>query len=352
MPSAFPVTLYSKRKFLTCLNRLALSEHPIKEIKLGIQAHRLSCRSFIANQFLVIHQERFRTNMHDYSLLHRIILGFKNKLRKLLITIFVIYASIWTILESLIGLVPSTSQYFSGEFEFLILVLMSSIIGFYKNAIPESILVKYGNSSIKIEFGDIFSCEGFRVIPVSRYFFETQIVPTSLQSKLIQMFIQSQEGDKGFVLYNQTLSTALQNVTYREKYRNETQQKEKYYPLGTTAILGINGQSYMLFSLTETELKGCIPHDNCNVSKMLISLESFWREARVHARGRSISIPLIGSGVTGIRLKPIQLLELNLLAIANAVEEGGKITTEEIKIVLHHKYMEDIDLGNFQDIWN
>ena len=165
------------------------------------------------------------------------------------------------------------------------------------------------------------------------------------------MFVQSGEGGEGFTQYRRSLAVALQNSTYEEKYRDATQRKENYYPLGTTAILGINGQNYMLFSLTETELKGHIPYDNCNVSKMWTALEKFWKEARIHARGKSINIPLIGSGITGIRLNPTRILEINLLAIANAIEEGGKITTEEIRVILHPKYLEDINLHDFKNLW-
>lgn len=107
----------------------------------------------------------------------------------------------------------------------------------------------------------------------------------------------------------------------------------------------------MLFALTETELKGYIPSDNCNISKMWTALEGFWQKARIHSRGKLINIPLIGSGVTGIRLSPSRILELNLLAISNAIEEGGKITTEEIRIVLHPKYMETVNLEDFQNLW-
>lgn len=164
--------------------------------------------------------------------------------------------------------------------------------------------------------------------------------------------MQSQEGSKGFDVYEQKLSLALEQEPYQEVYRSATQRKDKYYPLGTTAFLELNGEGYILFALTETELKGYIPNNNCNVSKMCTSLESFWQKARLHSRGNSINIPLIGSGVTGIRLSPSRILELNLLAIANAIEEAGKLTTEEVRIVIHPKYMEIVDLDDFQSLWS
>ncbi|GAC1414624.1 MAG: hypothetical protein NVSMB66_7730 [Candidatus Doudnabacteria bacterium] len=166
------------------------------------------------------------------------------------------------------------------------------------------------------------------------------------------MFVQSKEGTEGFEVYKKGLSIALQGENYEETYRKGTHQREKYYPLGTTAVLELRDKKYILFALSETELKGHIPDDNCNISKMWKALEVFWEKAHTHVRGNFVNIPLIGSGVTGIRLAPTRLLELNLLAIANTIEEKGKITTEEVRIVLHPKYMEDINLNDFQSLWD
>jgi hypothetical protein len=248
--------------------------------------------------------------------------------------------------------VPEAQKYLSGDFKFLALVLISSCVGIYRNAVPGEITIKHDNSVIKVVFGDLFSFDGFKAIPVSRYFFETQVVQTSLQNKIIQLFLSSKEGNEGFRVYKQILSNALKGEGYQEVYRDATKQKEKYYPLGTTALLELNGQDFILFTLTETELKGHIPDGNCNVAKMWTALENLWNKARIYSRGNSINIPLIGSGVTGIRLEPNRLLELNLLAIVNSIEEGGKITTEEVRIVLHPKYVEDIDLSHFQTMWS
>ncbi len=289
--------------------------------------------------------------MNKYGLLHRVILGVRQKPLKALASIFLAYAAIWTVLEPLISVVSPAGKYFSGELKFFILVAVSSLIGLYRSAAPKNLSIQYGNAVVKVVFGDLFSFDGIKAIPVSRYFFEVEVVPTSLQNKIIQFFVQSQEGSKGFGFYEQSLSSALEHEPFQEIYRSATQVKEKYYPLGSTAFLKLNGKDFVLFSLTETELKGYIPNDNCDISKMWTSLEVFWQKIRVQSRGRSINIPLIGSGVTGIRLSPNRILELNLLAIINAIEEGGKITTEEIRIVLHPKYMETIILDNFRGLW-
>ena len=290
--------------------------------------------------------------MAKYGFLYRVALGLRQKPLRSFVSIFIAYVTIWAVLEPLIGIVPQAEKYFSGEFKFFVLLLTSTLIGLYRSAVPKDLIIQYGNSVIKIVFGDLFTVSGFKVIPVSRYFFETEVVSTSLQHKVIQLFVQSQEGSKGFDVYEKSLSLALEHEPCQEVYRNVLGRKDKHYPLGTSIPLDLDGETYILFALTETELKGCITNDNCNTLKMWNALEVLWQRVRVYSRGHSINIPLIGSGVTGIRLNPSQILELNLLAIANTIQESGKITTEEIKIVLHPKYMETIDLRNFQSLWN
>jgi hypothetical protein len=289
--------------------------------------------------------------MNSQWLLKRIIITLKKQPLKVFVYTFIVYATIWTILEPLIGIVPNASKYLSGEIKFTSLILVSVLIGAYRSAIPQEVNLKYGNSNIKIVFGDLFLFDGIKAIPVSRFFHETEVIPASLQGKLIQKFIHSGEGSKGFETYKKIITDSLQAESCQEIFRDATQQYEKFYSLGTTVLISLDGQPYVLFSLTETELKGYVPSDNCNASKMWIALEAFWEKIRVCTRGNSINIPLIGSGVAGIRLNSNHLLELNLLAIANALEEGGKITTEEIRIILHPKYLEDIDLSKFQSIW-
>jgi hypothetical protein len=109
--------------------------------------------------------------MKNYTLVNRIIVGFKRKPLKFFVNAFIVYATVWAILEPIIGIVPNTAQYFSGEAKFIALLFASVCVGLYRNAVPNEIYIKYGNSSIVVVFGDLFSFDGFKVIPVSRFFF-------------------------------------------------------------------------------------------------------------------------------------------------------------------------------------
>ncbi|PZV06502.1 MAG: hypothetical protein DCF22_23725 [Leptolyngbya sp.] len=106
--------------------------------------------------------------MSNYGLLHRVILGVRQKPLKPFVSAFIAYAAIWTVLEPLIGIVSPAQKYFSGELKFLILLLASILIGLYKSAVPRELSIQYGNSVIKIVFGDLFLFSGIKAIPVSR----------------------------------------------------------------------------------------------------------------------------------------------------------------------------------------
>ena len=184
-----------------------------------------------------IPQRSSTTAMTKYGLLYRVILGLRQNPPRVLVSIFITYATIWAVLEPLISIIPQAEKYFSGELKFSVLLFTSTLIGLYRSAVPKDLVIQYGNSVIRILFGDLFTFSGFKVIPVSRYFFEIEVVPTSLQYKVIQFFVKSQEGSKGFDAYEKSLSLALEHESYQEVYRSVLQTKDKYYPLGTIAIL-------------------------------------------------------------------------------------------------------------------
>jgi len=127
---------------------------------------------------------------------------------------------------------------------------------------------------------------------------------------------------------------------------------DRLYPLGTTIPIASKHNKYLLFALTWTELQGKIPDDNCNVTLLWQTLEKFWREARKIVLGEDINIPLVGSGVTGINLSPLHLLNLNVLALHNATNEVGKITSGKIRIILYPPAHSSINLTLIKQMWS
>lgn len=290
--------------------------------------------------------------MKNVSIYERLIVSFKRDPKSILISIFVIYGASWSILEPINSFIPSASEYFTGWNKFFILLITSSIIGIVRTISPLEISITYYNNIIKISFGDLFDYNGHKIIPVSRFFKEIDIVETSLQNLLIQTYIKSNEGLRGLDSYNFELASKLADKPHKKVYRKALAKEEDYYALGTTIDIKLNENEYLLFSLTKTEQKGMIPDDNCNVTILWRALEKLWEQAKEHSRGKPLNIPLLGSGVTGINLPPIKILELNLLAILNAIIENKTLTSNEIRIVLHPKYYEQIDLWKIKKNWS
>lgn len=283
--------------------------------------------------------------------LYRKWVAIKQSPKTLIIYIFVAYGVIWAILDPIMSIIPSFQIHFSGWDRYLIMLLISIAIGIVRIERPNEIVLRVQNSTIVITFGDLFNQQGIRVIPVSQFMYEMNVVPSSLQAIVIRRFIEGDEGIQGATAYKSALDAGLRNKQAQDITRSTETGAEKFYQLGTSAILKHASATYLYFAVTKTELMGHIPDDNCSLVKLLIALECMLDDARVQSRGQDINMPLIGSGMAGINLSPMRILELNLLAVLSSLVEKGNITTGNIRIVLHKKYFEQIDLNHFHQSW-
>jgi hypothetical protein len=283
--------------------------------------------------------------------LYRKWVAIKHDPKALIITIFAAYGVIWAMLDPIMSIIPSFQKTFSGWDRYLIMLSVSIVIGLVRIARPYEITLRVQNSTIVITFGDLFTQPGIRVIPVSQFMYEMDVVPSSLQAIIIRKFIEGDEGIQGATAYKNALDAGLRDKQPQEIVRFYGTGAEKFYELGTSAILKHAGETYLYFAATKTELMGQIPEDNCSLAKLTIALESMLDEARVQSRGQDINLPLIGSGMAGINLAPMRILELNVLAVLSSLVDKGNITTGIIRIVLHKKCFEQIDLNQFRQSW-
>ncbi len=271
----------------------------------------------------------------------------------MLVSVFLSYAALWVIFEPLIGMVNTVNQFFLNTYyDYIIFLLLSVFIGLFRVALPTKIKLNIGNNKVEILYDDLFLSDGIKVIPVSRFIFETQVVKTSIQGQLIDRYIRKFGGENGLLEYKRRLSDSLSDQAYESISRGNSQPEEKYFSLGTTSVIDLSDEKFLLCSITKTEVSEFISDNNCTVTNLWLALEKLWGDAKSYSNGGSINIPLLGGGITGINLEPNKLLELNLLAIQNAMLKYGKITTANIRIVLHHSYIYDIQLRDIKRLWN
>ncbi len=289
--------------------------------------------------------------MKPIGVVRRVIVSIKNNPAGLVSSIFLTYSVLWTILEPTISFLDTAKVFFSGWTKFIVFLIISVLIGVFIHLRPINIHIRIRNSVVIITFGDLFNFDDYKAIPISRFMLETDVMAASLQSVLIRKFLED-EGTRGLTLYEEQLKNALAKSKFDEINHSGSSILEKFYPLGTTAKVTRKVEKYLLFALTKTEKQGYIEADNCSVTDLWETMRLFWKNARIHARGESINIPLVGSGVSGIELPPQRILELNLLSIFNSIIEDGQITTNEIRIILHNRLFDEIDLRQLKSLWS
>src|SRR5207253_9327562 len=97
------------------------------------------------------------------------------------------------------------------------------------------------------------------------------------------------------------------------KHVDKAEGKAKRYSLGSTAVINVNGQRYLLFALTTVDpitLKA-----DADVTMMWIGLHDVWQRARNECNGERLNLPLIGHGLSNIGLPPRDLLNLIILSV-------------------------------------
>lgn len=235
-----------------------------------------------------------------------------------------------------------------GIFKYLCFQLISLIVTI-KIKLPKE-KVKFNlrgtNTKVEIVFGDLFSFEGYKAIPVSQFFYEghsiEDISKNSIQAQLIK---NKFSGD--FSYYSEIIEKELVNIPYKTIKRNSN--KEKQYEFGTTIAVNQSNDNFLLFALTKTELSHIEQGDKSNLSVLQKAVDKLYEKTSLIIQGEVLNIPLIGTGISGIGLPPARLLELNLLALYKAVKKNH--ITEKIRIVIWPDKFEDVDLEEIKSIW-
>ena len=277
------------------------------------------------------------------NIINRIVLGVKRYRLKSLIFVYCTYAVLWTIMEPLISHVPTLK--ITGVVQYLLMVLFAIVVGAWKILPSKELTINLNNTntSIRILFGDIFSSDGHKVIPVNEFFdseIGDHVAPTSLHGMYIQKILRGRshlfDG-----LANWSLSNVPHELTERKTGRN------KKFPIGTTLVNNTEEAKYFLVALSRTDVKTL--KAKADVPELWQALNGLWEKVRIEAGGSPVNIPLIGSGLSGVGLPPQQLLRIIMMSILDATKKWE--LTSEIRIVLHETVFEHIDLNVIQKDW-
>ena len=199
------------------------------------------------------------------------------------------------------------------------------------------------NVTVEVTFGDIFNYDGIKAIPVSEFFDSELGLPVSPNS-LHGVFITKcfgrhpQAFDQGVDL---TLSTI------RSTQIKKDHGKTARYPIGTTALLSAAGEQYLAFALSHADPKTC--KASADVPQMFEALAGLWKEGRTHMSGNALNLPLVGSGLSGVGLPPVDLIHIILLSFQD--ESRRQVVTQKLRIILTWDRLDQVDLRKLKKSW-
>lgn len=283
------------------------------------------------------------------TLFQRILLGINRSPRQVLTEIFLAYSASWTLLEAFLGLVNNSNlhnPHFPGILKYTILVASSIFIGIYRSIPPfeEVICLKNTNTTIRLQFGDLFKSEGQKVIGVNE-FFDSLLGDHVSEFSLHGQFIKNQLGGQSSS-FDDLVRMSLAKTDYTEVKRASGNIKK--YKIGTTALVSINNEDYYLVALCHTDidtLKAC-----SDINTFWRALEGLWERVRAGSGGKTVNVPLLGNGLSKLGLPPQQIIQLILISFL--IETKRSMVAQEIRIILPFACYDQIDLSAIAREWN
>ncbi len=235
---------------------------------------------------------------------------------------------------------------FEGLLYFAGLVLLSIIFAFWRVWKPSKIQIEidHTNTIIEVAFGDLFKSHGIKIISVNEFFDSKIGKPVSAKS-LHGAFLKL-----GFGGHPESFDTQIDSELTKIPFDDVPQKvegKTKKYPIGTTAVVTVNEDAYILFALSKTDPATC--KASSDVTLMWVALHGAWQRARIESGGHDVNIALVGGGLSGLGLPTRDLL--NLIILSAITETKSQEITRLIRIVLHRDRFEDLDLRDVKKHW-
>lgn len=193
------------------------------------------------------------------------------------------------------------------------------------------------NSILQVKMGNIFNENGFKVIAFNEYF------DTKVDNRIISETSLNGIYLKSKVENIKVLDELISNNTNLNKKVLESNEKrhdgkKKRYALGTI----FQNDDYLLtaFSKFDEENRAYL-----TMQDYINCLLNFWNELDVLYAGRSVSIPLLGSGITRIR-ENITISEQELLELLIWSFKVSRIKfsyPSQVSIIVHESIKDKIN---------
>lgn len=272
--------------------------------------------------------------------------GVKEQPKKLALQVFSSFSMAFTVIRAVDYFFPSAHL---SNVRLLAAVLAGCVIyGFYEVWKPSSISWKIAtcDTEITVLFGDLFEQDGLKAIAVNEFFDSELGKPVSDRS-VHGIFLRDVLG--GFSgAFDAQVAQQLAGIQPPPHHIPAKSAGKQYcYPVGTTALITVNADKYIVFALAKTEPDTCKAFSD--VELMWRALHDLWQRVRSEAGDYPISLPLVGSGLSGLNLPTRDIL--NLIILSAITETKARKITSQIRIVLRQDRFKQVDLRDVKDHW-
>lgn len=256
---------------------------------------------------------------------------------------FLAFSVLWTSTECLSYFVPGFDV--KGIFPLAGILLISLFWASFQVWKPSKVEIKvaHTNTTLEVLFGDLFEQDGYRAIAVNE-FFDSELGKPVSDTSLHGLFLKKCFGGHPEP-FDKQVDEQLANVERTEVEKSAG--KKIRYPIGSCAMVTVDDDRYLCFALCKTDPDDC--KASADVSMLWDALHYLWQCARVETGGRSLNLPLVGSGLSGIGLPTRDLLNLIVLSVITETKQNQ--ITPRIRVVLTRDRFDDIDLREVKQYW-
>jgi hypothetical protein len=257
--------------------------------------------------------------------------------------IFTAFSVLFTIIKGVTQFMPGVK--IEGIYPLTLVLAVSVFYGFVKIWKPSKVEIKiaHTNTSIEVLFGDFFEQGGIRAVAVTEYF-ESKLGKPVSEKSLHGLFLKKCFGAQP-ESFDKQVDEQLKNTQGIEVPK--TEGKTKCYPLGTTALIKVDQDRYLVFAFAKANPVDCKAY--ADVTMMWDSLHKLWQRARSESGGDPINLPLVGSGLSGLGLPTRDLL--NLIILSAITETKANQISSKIRVVIHRDRFEELDLREVKKHW-
>lgn len=256
--------------------------------------------------------------------------------------------AIWLVLEvTSFFYAPARNAIESNYWVLIGAALIAMAYAVWRARAPNSITISVpgSNTDVTVKFGDLFAAEDEHFVVPANNHFDGELGVTVDAASIHGQFIQRVYNGAGKE-FERACDNQLRNVESEEV--SERKRRKKFYPIGTSVALPLNGRKAFVFALSETNPE--THKARADVPIMWEALAGLWQCARDGSNGHAVNVPLVGAGQSGVGLEPPHLLRLIILSIQVATRQQE--ICKHIQIILHPNMVDKIDLHSVKKEWS